>query len=70
MPRRQTPSPEELGAERSRSKRIVTFRLNDAEHDALLALARRAGIGHSALVRRIVESYIDEHGARNRRGRK
>jgi predicted DNA-binding protein len=48
---------------------MVSFRLREPEHAALLALAERAGIGHSALARRIVEHYISEHAPRNRRGR-
>lgn len=67
---RSTPSPKALAGDRTpRSKRMVSFRLSDPEHEALLALAERAGIGHSALARKIVEHYINEHAPRNRRGR-
>jgi hypothetical protein len=66
---RSTPSPEELGDRAPRSKNMVSFRLSDPEYEALLALAEKAGIGHSALARRIVEHYINEHAPRNRRGR-
>ncbi len=69
MARPRTPRPEVLGKPRVMSRRVVTFRLHDADHDALLGLAGRAGIGHSALARRIVENYITEHAPRNRRGR-
>ncbi len=51
------------------ARQPVCFRLRDADHDALLALAERAGVGHSTLARRIVEHYIKEHAPRNRRGR-
>ena len=66
MARPRTPSPEMLGKTTLLSQRVVTFRLNDPEHDALLALSDRAGIGHSALARRIVEAYIAEHAPRNK----
>ena len=66
---RSTPSPEELGDHGPRSKRMVSFRLSEPEYEALLALSKKAGIGHSALARRIVEHYINEHAPRNRRGR-
>ena len=66
---RSTPSPQELAGRVSRSKNMVSFRLSDPEYEALLALAEKAGIGHSALARRIVEHYINEHAPRNRRGR-
>jgi predicted DNA-binding protein len=48
---------------------MVSFRLSDPEHEALLALAEKAGVGHTTLARRIVEHYINEHAPRNRRGR-
>lgn len=58
----RTPTPEELGARQPpTSRQVVTFRLDDAEHAALLTLAKRANLGHSALARRIVEAYIAEH---------
>jgi hypothetical protein len=69
MAARRTPSPEALGQRRKLSRRVVTFRLNEAEHEALLGLAKRARMGHSALVRRIVEHYIAEHVPRRQRGR-
>ncbi|MGE0397228.1 MAG: hypothetical protein AB7T06_10950 [Kofleriaceae bacterium] len=40
---------------------MVTFRLDDAEHEALLGLSKRANLGPSALARRIVEAYIHAH---------
>lgn len=73
MPRRtipSTPTPEALVGDRGRSLRLVGFRLSDPEYDALLALAKRAGIGHSALARRIVEHYLTEHAPAKRRARK
>jgi predicted DNA-binding protein len=48
---------------------MVSFRLSEPEYEALLALSKKAGIGHSALARRIVEHYINEHAPRNRRRR-
>jgi predicted DNA-binding protein len=42
----------------------VTFRLNDEDHAELLLLAERGGMGHTTLVRRIVEHYIQEHAPR------
>jgi len=68
MPR-TTPSPKALADRPPPSQRMVSFRLREPEHAALLALAERAGIGHSALARRIVEHYINEHAPRNRGGR-
>lgn len=70
MVQRRTPTPEELGRQRPRSTRMVTFRLSDPQLEELRALARRAGLGSSALARRIVEHYIAEHGRGARRGRK
>ena len=62
MVRTRTPSPRELGAPRPRaSQQVVTFRLDDREHDALLSLSKIAGLGPSAFARRIVEAYIEEH---------
>ncbi len=49
---------------------MVTFRLSDPQLEELRALAKRAGLGSSALARRIVEHYIAEHGRGARRGRK
>ena len=49
---------------------MITFRLSEPEYRELRALARRAGIGHSALARRIVEHYVAEHTPRSRRERK
>jgi predicted DNA-binding protein len=48
----------------------VTFRLSDPQFEELRALARRAGLGSSALARRIIEHYIAAHARRARRGRK
>ena len=73
MPRRPAPSsptPEALAGKRLRSMHMVSFRLSDPEHALLLALAGRAGIGHSALARRIVEHYLSEHAPQQRRTRK
>lgn len=53
------PSPEELRPKSSQHP--VTFRLTDDDHAALLQLAAGAQMGHSTLVRRIVEHYIQEH---------
>ena len=64
----RSPTPEALGRSRSRSLRMVSFRLSDPEHEALLALAERAGVGHCTLARRIVEHYILEHAPQGRRG--
>jgi hypothetical protein len=52
------PSPESLGGPRLASRQVVTFRLHDADHDALLTLSERASLGPSAFARRIVEAYI------------
>ena len=49
---------------------MVSFRLSDPEHAALLALAKRADIGHSALARRIVEHYLSEHAPQTQRSRR
>lgn len=68
MGQKRTPGPEALGRAMY-ARQPVCFRLRDADHDALLALAERAGVGHSTLARRIVEHYIKEHAPRNRRGR-
>lgn len=56
------PSPEELRP--STSKNVLTFRLDDPELAALRALAARADLGVSTLVRRIIETYIQEHAPR------
>lgn len=66
---RSTPSPKELGNQGPRSTKMVSFRLSDPEYEDLLELSQKAGIGHSALARRIVEHYINEHAPRNRRRR-
>jgi hypothetical protein len=68
MGRTRTPSPETLGRS-ANARQPVCFRLRDADHVALVALAKRAGVGHSTLCRRIVEHYIREH-APKRGGRK
>jgi len=57
------PSPSELRRPTS-SPQTVTFRLNDEDHAALLALAEKAQMGHTTLVRRVVEHYIHEHAPR------
>jgi hypothetical protein len=69
------PSPEALGGPRLASRQVVTFRLDDAEHDALLGLAERADLGPSAFARRVVEAYIRAHApagntVRNKRSNK
>lgn len=68
MAQKKTPGPESLGRAMN-ARQPVCFRLGDADHDALLTLAERAGVGHSTLARRIVEHYIKEHAPRKRRGR-
>ena len=57
------PSPHQLRQARP-TQETVTFRLNGEEHAALLQLAARAQMGHTTLVRRIVEHYIQEHAPR------
>jgi hypothetical protein len=64
------PRPEELARRQPLSRHMISFRLSDPEYDELQRLAHRAGMGHSALARRIVEHYINAHAPRNRRGRK
>lgn len=67
----RTPRPEELAKRLTlQSQRVVTFRLSDPEHAALLALAERADLGPSAFARRIVEHYINEHAPQSRRNRR
>lgn len=61
------PSPEELKPRNSR--RLITFRLNDDDDAALRALAARAQLGPSTLVRRVIEHYVREHASRNTRKR-
>lgn len=61
LSRRPLPSPESLGGPRLASRQVVTFRLDDAEHEALLGLSERANLGPSAFARRIVEAYIQAH---------
>ena len=73
--RTRMPSPEALGGPRLASRQVVTFRLDDADHDALLGLAERANLGPSAFARRIVEAYIKAHApgsntVRNKRSNK
>ena len=60
------PPPEALNTPRARKppRSPVTFRLTEADEDALHALARRAQLGASAFARRIVEHYIREHAPR------
>ena len=65
-----SPTPEALAGKRLRSMHMVSFRLSDPEHELLLALAKRADIGHSALARRIVEHYLSEHAPAKRGSRK
>lgn len=53
------PAPETFA--RPEPTKTVTFRLSVTNHGKLLTLARRSKLGHSALVRRIVEHYIEQH---------
>jgi hypothetical protein len=66
MRRKRTPPPEALNKPRERKpiRSPVTFRLTEADEEALHALAKRAQMGASALARRIVEHYIREHAPR------
>ena len=57
------PSPQEFRNVKG-PPQTVTFRLSDEDHRALLLLAERGGMGHTTLVRRIVEHYIQEHAPR------
>lgn len=67
----RTPRPEDLAKRQApQSQRVVTFRLSDPEHAALLSLAERADLGPSAFARRIVEHYINEHVPQSRRNRR
>ena len=66
---KRMPSPQELN--RPRLRRVpkpprspVTFRLTEADEEALHRLARRAKLGASAFARRIVEHYIRQHAPR------
>jgi hypothetical protein len=65
--KKRMPGPETFS--RGEATMIVTFRLSETDHAALLQLAERGKIGHSTLVRRVVEHYIQEHAKpRARRG--
>ena len=64
MVRTRAPRPEVLARRALRSQHMISFRLSDPEYDALGRLAKRAGLGRSALARRIVEHYVGEHGRR------
>lgn len=66
MKRNAMPAPEDFG--RPESTKTITFRIGKSNHAKLVDLARRAKLGHSALARRIVEHYIEQHAAT--RGRK
>jgi hypothetical protein len=62
------PAPEAFA--RPEPTATVTFRLSESDHASLLALAKRAKLGHTTLVRRVVEHYIQEHAKpRGTRGR-
>lgn len=39
----------------------IAFRLDDQQHTALIAIAKRAKVGRSTMVRLIVEAYLREH---------
>jgi hypothetical protein len=64
---KRMPSPETLSKQRVRKpspkpkRSPLTFRLTEADEDALHALAERAQLGPSAFARRIVEHYIRQH---------
>lgn len=60
------PSPAELKPKPKTSYSPITFRLNDDEYEGLLKLAADAGMGHSTLVRRIVETYVRDHAKSKR----
>lgn len=62
MAKSRLPSPADLRPKPS--QQVITFRLNDDDHAALIKLAEQAGMGHSTLVRRIVETYIQQHAPR------
>ena len=68
--RARMPSPESLAGPRLASRQVVTFRLDDPEHIALLGLAERANLGPSAFARRIVEAYITAHAPTSKATRK
>lgn len=73
MTRTRTPPPEALRRPPRPPKPVrspITFRLTEADERALHALAVRAKMGASALARRIVENYIQDHARRSgaRRG--
>jgi hypothetical protein len=65
MAAKRTPPPEALARRQGHTPKPkrspVTFRLTEADEDALHALAKRAQLGPSAFARRIVEHYIQEH---------
>jgi hypothetical protein len=65
-PTRARPSPESLGGPRLASRHVITFRLDDEPHEALLGLGQRANLGPSAFSRRIVEAYIKAHAPTNK----
>ena len=45
----------------------MSVRLNDDDFEMLVATAKRVGIGHATLARRILESWLGEHAPRSRR---
>ena len=65
----RVPSAEELARRGpGGSKRVLAIRLNEPDYQDLVAHARRAGVGHTSLVRRIVEDWLANQ--KPRRGRK
>ncbi len=61
------PAPETFA--RPESTKTITFRIGKTNHAQLVELAKRAKLGHSALARRIVEHYIEQHAkTRGKRG--
>ncbi len=64
MPRR-VPTAKELARRGpGGSRRVLAIRLNEPDYVKLVAHAKRAGLGHTSLVRRIVEDWLA-----NQRGR-
>lgn len=72
MGTRGLPPPEALRNGPPKKHSPITFRLDPEDLTKLHGLAERAGIGHTSLVRRIVEHYIREHATptKGKRGTK